>query len=62
MKPMRLIFAKRKGGNQTDVWTFRCFDGTEAAVVRVVNVTNFEILHAHAINHQVPVQKPCVYG
>ncbi len=28
--------------DQTDVWTFRCFDRTHSSIVRIVNVSNLE--------------------
>ena len=31
-----------KGRDQTDVWTFRSFNGTKTTIVRIVNVTNFK--------------------
>src|SRR5215217_7383218 len=34
------MYAKRR--DQTNVRTFRCFDGTQTAVVAIVYVTNFE--------------------
>ena len=43
MKPIAFTRAcTQSGGNQTDVWAFRRFDGAEATVVRVVHVTYFE--------------------
>ena len=31
-----------KGGDETDIWSFRCLDSTETTVVRVVYVTHLK--------------------
>jgi hypothetical protein len=31
-----------KSRDQTNIWTFRCFNRTQTSIVRIMNVTNFK--------------------